>query len=92
MGKSLTYGPGTDEVDTPVEAAAQLDDLEDQGFYKGEPERQLFISEGVRVEIEQNGKALDPVTGKFVTKDDLDAWSRDQSARRHPSNQSGVDE
>jgi len=30
-----------------------------------------FISEGVRAEIEQRGEALDPITGRTLTKDDL---------------------
>ena len=30
-----------------------------------------FISEGVRVEIEQYGQATDPFTGKTLTKADL---------------------
>lgn len=35
------------------------------------PEPRPFISEGVRAEIEQRGQAVDPATGRVLTRKDL---------------------
>jgi len=36
-----------------------------------EPEPRPFISEGVRADIEMHGQALDPATGRILTRKDL---------------------
>jgi hypothetical protein len=68
--KSTTAGPKPAKTTEPATAPEPKPEPQPEAKPQSVPERP-FISEGVRDEIERTGQALDPATGRVLTREDL---------------------